>query len=114
LTSPSTPTSVFVHPDPDIGWNEVGPYLLVDALSYAEWNKDTVVATATLSYGQTVEELREEGGAHRVASIDEAVGYIKQYGALSLHPLCGGCPPDVAWTYLRRVVDDVLPALASK
>jgi len=35
------------------------------------------------------------------------------WGRLPLHPLCGRCPPDLAWAYLRRVVDDVLPNLAS-
>ena len=31
---------------------------------------------------------------------------------LPLHPLCGGCPPDIAWPYLRRVVDEVMPRVA--
>jgi alkanesulfonate monooxygenase SsuD/methylene tetrahydromethanopterin reductase-like flavin-dependent oxidoreductase (luciferase family) len=113
LSSPSAPASIYVHPDPNVGWKEVGPYLLADAMAYAEWNENTGLNTASLSWSKTVEDLRAEGGAHRVATIDEAVGYIKKYGALSLHPLCGGCPPEVAWPYLRRVVEEVLPALAS-
>jgi len=31
---------------------------------------------------------------------------------LPLHPLCGGLPPKLAWPYLRRVVDEVMPRLA--
>ena len=42
---------------------------------------------------------------------DEAIGLVKRYGMLGLQPLCGGLEPDVAWTYLRRVVEDVLPRL---
>jgi hypothetical protein len=44
--------------------------------------------------------------------VAEAVEIARQWGRLPLHPLCGGCPPELAWTYLRRVVDDVLPNLA--
>ena len=34
-------------------------------------------------------------------------------GSLGLQPLCGGLDPEVAWTYLRRVVDEVLPIAAA-
>jgi alkanesulfonate monooxygenase SsuD/methylene tetrahydromethanopterin reductase-like flavin-dependent oxidoreductase (luciferase family) len=110
LPSPEMPSIVFVHPDPDAGWKEVGPYMLADATAYAEWNKDTKHQTVSLSKGKTVEELREERGAHRVVNVEGAVELIKKWGRVPLHPLCGGCPPDLAWNYLRRVVDDVLPA----
>jgi hypothetical protein len=30
---------------------------------------------------------------------------------LTLAPLCGGIPPDIAWKYLRFVDDAVMPAL---
>jgi len=113
LPSPEMPGSVFVHPDPDVGWKEVGQYLLADALAYAEWNKDTRHATVSLSKGRTVEELRAERGAHRVVNVGEAVALVKRWGQLPLHPLCGGCPPELAWTYLRRVVDSVVPALTA-
>jgi hypothetical protein len=31
---------------------------------------------------------------------------------LNLSPLCGGVPPDVAWPYLKRVGEVVLPEAA--
>jgi alkanesulfonate monooxygenase SsuD/methylene tetrahydromethanopterin reductase-like flavin-dependent oxidoreductase (luciferase family) len=111
LPSPEMPGSVFIHPDPDTGWREVGPYMLADAVAYAEWNKDTRHQTVSLSKGKTIEELRAERGAHRVATVSEAVELVKRWGRVPLHPLCGGCPPELAWTYLRRVVDYVIPAL---
>jgi hypothetical protein len=101
-----------VHPDPDRGWQEIGPYLLADAVAYAEWNKDAGRPTVSLSKGKTVEALRAEQGAHRVVDVEGAVALVKRWGRLPLHPLCGGCPPDLAWTYLRRVADQVMPALA--
>jgi hypothetical protein len=113
LPSPEMPSIVFVHPNPDIGWQEVGPHLLWDATSYAEWNKDVGHSSVSLSKGKTIEELRAERGAHRIVTVPEAVELVKRWGRLGLHPLCGGCPPDLGWTYLRRVVTDVVPALAA-
>jgi len=106
------PSICFVHPDANAGWREVGQYMLVDATSYAEWNKENPHGAVSLSQGKTVEALQAERGAHRVYGIDEAAAQIKRWGRLGLHPLCGGCPPELAWKYLRRVVDDVIPALA--
>ena len=114
LPSPEMPSIVFVNPDPAAGWQEVGPYMLADAVSYAEWNKDTKHQTVSLSKGKTIEELRTERGSHRVVNVTEAVELVKRWGRLGLHPLCGGCPPELAWKYLRRVVDEVIPAVTKK
>jgi hypothetical protein len=46
-------------------------------------------------------------------TVDEAVEYLRVKGILPLHPLCGGLPPDVAWPYLERVVNEVLPAASA-
>lgn len=107
------PASVFVHDDVDAGWDEVGPALLHDAVAYAEWNESTGMAdvTTSLSKATTVDALRADGGSHRVVTSDEAVELVKKYGMLGLQPLCGGLAPAVAWPYLRRVVEDVLPRL---
>jgi alkanesulfonate monooxygenase SsuD/methylene tetrahydromethanopterin reductase-like flavin-dependent oxidoreductase (luciferase family) len=113
LPPPEMPGAVFVHADPDQGWNELGPYLVADAISYAEWNKDAGRPTVRLSQGKTIDELRAEQAAHRVVKLAEAVQIARRWGRLPLHPLCGGIPPAVAWSYLRRVVDEVLPALAT-
>jgi hypothetical protein len=111
LPSPDMPGSVFVHPDPDIGWRELGTHLLADATSYAGWNENAGRPTARISHGRTVEELRAERANHQVVTVPEALALIRRWGRLPLHPLCGGCPPELAWPYLRRVVSDVLPAL---
>ena len=29
---------------------------------------------------------------------------VEEHGLLTLHPLCGGLDPEVAWPYLRRAV----------
>jgi alkanesulfonate monooxygenase SsuD/methylene tetrahydromethanopterin reductase-like flavin-dependent oxidoreductase (luciferase family) len=113
LPSPDSPASVFVAEDVDDGWREVGDALLADATTYYAWNEAAGLAeqTVSLTRGNTVEELRAAGGSHRVVTVGEAVELIRRDGALGLQPLCGGLDPDVAWPYLRRVVDEVLPAL---
>lgn len=114
LPSPSLPLSVFVNDDVDVGWAEVGEALLADAVPYYDWNIEAGSAegTASLDSARTVDELRDERGSHRVVTVAEAADLVRTYGSLSLQPLSGGLDPEVAWPYLRRVVDEVLPAAA--
>jgi alkanesulfonate monooxygenase SsuD/methylene tetrahydromethanopterin reductase-like flavin-dependent oxidoreductase (luciferase family) len=109
LADPATPMIVFVADDLDAGWREVGPSMLVDAISYREWNEaaGTMDGTVSLSRGRTVDELRAEQGAHRVVTSEGAVALVREHGPLGLHPLCGGLDPQIAWPYLRRAVDAV-------
>lgn len=104
------PGVVFVADDVERGWRELGPHLLADAKSYAEWNRRAGLDAVNLSRAETVEELRAENGNYRVVDVAGALELIGRFGRLSLHPLCGGVPPQIAWPYLRRVVEEVLPA----
>jgi alkanesulfonate monooxygenase SsuD/methylene tetrahydromethanopterin reductase-like flavin-dependent oxidoreductase (luciferase family) len=110
LPRPEHPATVFVADDVDRAWSELGPYLLHDATTYASWNDND--RTVSLSFAQTVDALRAEAGAHRIFSVDDAIAHVRAVGYLPLHPLCGGLPPDLAWSYLRRVADEVVPRLA--
>ncbi len=103
-------TSAFVAEDPDRAWHEIGPYLLHDATAYAAWMGEA--AAASKSSAKSIEELRDENGAYRIFTPDEAVEQIRTRGMLLLQPMCGGIPPDLAWPYLELVASKVLPALA--
>lgn len=111
LPTAGAPLSAFVNDDLDAGWREVGPALLADAMPYYRWNQEAGSAgyTVSLSRSTTVDELRKEQGSHRVLTVLEAADVIRTFGSLSLQPLCGGLDPDVAWPYLRRVADEVIP-----
>ena len=111
LPPPDAPMTVFVADDPDRAWHELGPDLLHDARSYAEWNRGDT-GTASLSFAPTVEVLRAERASHQILSVDEAVAHVRAHGFLPLHPLIGGLPPQIAWPYLQTVADRVVPALA--
>ncbi len=105
------PGVVFVADDIDRGWEDIGPYMLADAVSYAEWNERAKLQAAVISKQTSVEALREENGKYRIVDVEGAVDLIRQWGRLPLHPLCGGCPPELAWPCLRRVVEEVRPAV---
>jgi alkanesulfonate monooxygenase SsuD/methylene tetrahydromethanopterin reductase-like flavin-dependent oxidoreductase (luciferase family) len=111
LADPDAPSTVFVADDMDAAWAELGPYLMHDVVMYASWNPGDS-KTASLSYAKNAEELRAERRSHQIFSIDEAVNHVRTTGYLPLHPLCGGLPPTIAWPYLQRVAEKVLPAVS--
>jgi hypothetical protein len=102
-------TTVFVAHDLDRAWDEVGPHLLHDVVSYAALNRGNT-HTASLSTATSIDELRAEDRTHRIISVDEAVDLIHAGTPLPLHPLVGGLPPEIAWRYLRIVTDVVMAA----
>jgi alkanesulfonate monooxygenase SsuD/methylene tetrahydromethanopterin reductase-like flavin-dependent oxidoreductase (luciferase family) len=111
LSPEDAATTIFVADDVDKAWDELGPYLMHDVLSYAEWNEGTS-GTASISFVKTAEELRAENRSHRILTVDEAVEFVRAGAPLGLHPLIGGLPPEIAWRYLHTVVDEVMPKVA--
>lgn len=103
LPPPNAPYAVFVNDDVDAGWREVGGSLLADAASYQDWNDDVSVA-ASFSSSTTIDSLRDEAGPHRVVTGEGIRELLGEFGFVSLHPLCGGLDPAVAWPYLERAV----------
>jgi alkanesulfonate monooxygenase SsuD/methylene tetrahydromethanopterin reductase-like flavin-dependent oxidoreductase (luciferase family) len=104
-----TATVVFVAEDVDRAWDEIGPYLLHDATMYDEWNAGNETS-AGISQAASVEELRATSKSHRVYSVPEAVERVAAGEMLNLSPLCGGLPTELAWPYLKRVGENVMPA----
>jgi alkanesulfonate monooxygenase SsuD/methylene tetrahydromethanopterin reductase-like flavin-dependent oxidoreductase (luciferase family) len=104
-----TATTVFVADDLDRAWDELGPHLLHDVTSYASINVGDT-HTASISRAETIEALREENRTHRIVTVEEAVAMVRSGMPLSLQPLVGGVPPEVAWPYFRTVTDVVMPA----
>jgi alkanesulfonate monooxygenase SsuD/methylene tetrahydromethanopterin reductase-like flavin-dependent oxidoreductase (luciferase family) len=109
MPSPAAPLIVFVDDDVDTAWHDIGPSMLVDAISYREWNEaaGTFEGTASLSRSSTVDELRAEQGSHRIVTPAGAVDIVREHGVLGLHPLCGGLDPELAWPLLRNAIKAV-------
>jgi alkanesulfonate monooxygenase SsuD/methylene tetrahydromethanopterin reductase-like flavin-dependent oxidoreductase (luciferase family) len=110
LPNRDTPSVCFVAPDVDQAWREIGKHLLHDARTYAEWNPDNETSAGVADVSD-VDDLRATSRTHRIFTADEAVAHVRGGGMLTLAPLCGGLPPDIAWKYLRYVDDAVMPAL---
>ncbi len=106
----SMATSLFVARDVDAAWQQIGPFLLHDAQMYSDW-MGSESPSISKSDASSVEELREENGAYRILTPDAAVQQIRTGKPLALQPLCGGCPPELAWESLRLIAEEVLPAL---
>ena len=110
LPTRDTPSVCFVAPDVDLAWQEIGPHLLHDARAYAEWNPGDQTTTGIADVSD-VDELRAMSRTHRIFAADEAIAHVQGGGMLTLAPLCGGVPPDIAWKYLRYVDEAVMPGL---
>jgi hypothetical protein len=102
---------VFVADDLDGAWRELGPYLLHDARMYREWMGDSRVASSR-SDAETEAELRAENGAYRILTVDDAVAQVRAGRPLSMQPLCGGIPPELAWRSVRLAGTAVQEQLA--
>jgi alkanesulfonate monooxygenase SsuD/methylene tetrahydromethanopterin reductase-like flavin-dependent oxidoreductase (luciferase family) len=107
------PSVVFVADDVEQAWSEIGEHLLHDARTYAEWNPGNETS-AGFSHVSTVDELREAAASHVIISVPEAISRVRAGQILNLLPLCGGLSPEVAWPYLKRVGDVVLPEALSQ
>ena len=106
-----TPSVTFVADDLDEAWSELGEYLLHEARSYAAWNPGNESSAGFVDV-TTVAELREASTSHVIISTSEAISRVRAGKMLILSPLCGGLPPEVAWPYLKRVGEVVMPAAA--
>ncbi len=103
LPMPDTPTVVFVADDVDHAWEQVGPHMLHDAATAAQYRHgDDSVASITRA--QTVAELRSAGGPYRILTPTAAAEFVRSGKSLPLHPLCGGLDPEPAWRYLQTAV----------
>lgn len=104
LPERDTATNVFVADDVDAAWDEIGKYLLHDALAYSEWNPDNTVS-ANITTAKTVDELRHESTSHAILPVDDARRRLAAGEVFNINPLCGGIPPEIAWKYLKRFAE---------
>jgi alkanesulfonate monooxygenase SsuD/methylene tetrahydromethanopterin reductase-like flavin-dependent oxidoreductase (luciferase family) len=108
--APSGPSFVHVSEDPERTWAQIGKYALYDATTYSSWqthDHDNVVA---LESATTVDDLIASG-MWTVVTPEQAVELGRTHGAVALHPLMGGIPPELGWESLHLFVDKVLPQL---
>jgi alkanesulfonate monooxygenase SsuD/methylene tetrahydromethanopterin reductase-like flavin-dependent oxidoreductase (luciferase family) len=106
----SGPLFVHVADDPDAAWAKIAPHALHETNSYGAWLAEADEGVARYAPTDDADSLRV-GGAYAVLTPDECVAMARSTGALGLHPLMGGLPPELAWESLELVADKVLPHL---
>jgi alkanesulfonate monooxygenase SsuD/methylene tetrahydromethanopterin reductase-like flavin-dependent oxidoreductase (luciferase family) len=98
--------------DPDKGWEEMAPFFLHETNAYGAWQSQDDIASPFHTVTDT-DALRSTG-QYRVVSPQQFVEEQKAspFPFAFFHPLCGGIPPDLAWSSLRLFEEHVLPAFA--
>lgn len=103
-----------VADDPQAEARRMAPYILHETNSYGRW--------AASEGSDTQFQYREvtdvtpvlASGLYPILRIDEALAEISRRGAtgaITLHPLIGGLPPEIGWEQLRYFEKQVLPHL---
>jgi alkanesulfonate monooxygenase SsuD/methylene tetrahydromethanopterin reductase-like flavin-dependent oxidoreductase (luciferase family) len=108
VPDPAQATAIFLADDVDRTWDELGPYLLHDAMTAAAYRPGET-SVASISTATTVDELRANS-SYQVITTREATELVRAGTILPLLPLCGGLPPEVAWGYLERAAEAVVRA----
>jgi alkanesulfonate monooxygenase SsuD/methylene tetrahydromethanopterin reductase-like flavin-dependent oxidoreductase (luciferase family) len=97
--------------DTDEGWKAHGPYFLHESNAYGKWIKDSG-APGPYKQAADVAELRGMG-EYRVVTPADMVEDLKAapFPFAMFHPMCGGTPPELAWSSLKLFETEVLNEL---
>jgi alkanesulfonate monooxygenase SsuD/methylene tetrahydromethanopterin reductase-like flavin-dependent oxidoreductase (luciferase family) len=110
--SPMGTTSVVAFAeDAEEGWEQMAPFFLHEMNAYGAWQAQDDLASPYRTV-KDVDELRATG-SYRVLTPGEFVAEqaLTPVPHVGLHPMCGGIPPELAWSSLRLFEREVLPAL---
>ncbi len=96
--------------DPDKGWEQMAPFFLHETNAYGVWQAQDDIASPFHSVTDTNE--LSTTGQYRVLSPEQFVEeqMASPFPFALFHPLCGGMPPELAWSSLRLFENEVLPA----
>jgi alkanesulfonate monooxygenase SsuD/methylene tetrahydromethanopterin reductase-like flavin-dependent oxidoreductase (luciferase family) len=114
LLAPTGPTFVHVAHDPERAWDQIGKYVLYEAQTYASYQTPGQHSTPGV-HAESVDDLKASpqyvvGTPEQVCKILENV---PAHGGITLSPLAGGLPPDLAWESLELFAAHVMPHLRS-
>ena len=114
LIAPTGPTFVFVTEDPDKTWDQIGRYVLYEAQTYASYQTPGQHSTPGV-HAETVDDLKASP-QYVVGTPDQVLERLREvpeHGGVTLSPLAGGLPPDLAWESLELFASRVMPELRS-
>jgi len=98
--------------DAEQGWQQMAPSFLHQANAYGTWRGDSDLISPYRTVAD-VDALRATG-QYRVLTPDQLIAEMKAAPVpfANLHPLVGGMPIDLAWSSLRLLEHEVLPAFS--
>jgi alkanesulfonate monooxygenase SsuD/methylene tetrahydromethanopterin reductase-like flavin-dependent oxidoreductase (luciferase family) len=104
--------TVALAKDADTGWEQMAPFFLHETNAYGAWQAQDDIASPYRTVDD-IDELRARG-QYSVLTPEEFVVELEiaPFPFAMFHPLCGGMPPDLAWSSLRLFENEVLPAFA--
>ena len=103
-----------VADDPERAWAEIGPYVLYEAQTYASYQTPGQHSTPGVK-AESVDDLKASP-QFVVGTPEQVRARLEQVppdGSVTLSPLAGGLPPDLAWASLELFAAQVLPHLRS-
>jgi alkanesulfonate monooxygenase SsuD/methylene tetrahydromethanopterin reductase-like flavin-dependent oxidoreductase (luciferase family) len=106
---------IYFADDPDRAWERIAPFAMHEMNAYGRWMQGAGIDHPRYRPVGHVDELKGSGQYYVVAP-HEFVTAMQRPDApqvLTLHPLMGGIPPELAWESLRLFETEVLPRLAS-
>jgi alkanesulfonate monooxygenase SsuD/methylene tetrahydromethanopterin reductase-like flavin-dependent oxidoreductase (luciferase family) len=112
VMTPSGPTFVHVSHDPERAWEEIAPYVMYEAQTYAGFQTGGQHSTPMVD-AETIDDLKRSP-QYLVGTPDqvlEAAQQVSPVGALTFSPLAGGLPPELSWASLELFASEVLPRL---
>jgi alkanesulfonate monooxygenase SsuD/methylene tetrahydromethanopterin reductase-like flavin-dependent oxidoreductase (luciferase family) len=105
--------TVALADDADDGWRRMAPFFLHETNAYGAWQAQDDVASPYRVVADAA-ALRASG-RYAVLTPDALIAEVRAapFPFVMFHPLCGGTPPDLAWSSLRLFEARVRPAFAS-
>jgi alkanesulfonate monooxygenase SsuD/methylene tetrahydromethanopterin reductase-like flavin-dependent oxidoreductase (luciferase family) len=104
--------TVALAEDAEKGWQQMAPFFLHENNAYGTWQAQDGIASPYVSVDHP-DELRASG-KYAVVTPDQLVQELRAapFPFAMFHPLCGGMPPELAWSSLHLFEHEVLPAFA--
>lgn len=104
------PGFIHVTNDPERDWQRLAPYVMHEAQSYDEWQRPGQSSVVHVHDAKTLDDVKASG-VYAVVTPDECVALAKRFGSLTMHPLMGGIPPELAQESLDLFEREVLPVI---
>jgi hypothetical protein len=99
----------FIAEDPDKAWQEIGPYLLYDAMAYQAIGNSQRRSASEFTDAD-IDALRASG-TYNIITPKQALDRFEANQALTINPLAGGIPTEQGWRCLELYATKVLPHL---